>query len=79
VAGEGVVARKAVAALAGVWFDARVDFGVALEVVLPDEALSAVWALVLPVVEMGLNVALDVLLAAERLVAPFVETPPFPV
>jgi hypothetical protein len=77
--GEGIVAGEAVAALARVGLDARVDFGVPLEVVLPHEALLAGRALVLPVVQMGLHVALDVLLSTEGLVAPFEEAPPLPI
>lgn len=79
VAGEGVVAGEAVAALAGVGLDAGVDLGVALEVVLADEALVAGRALVLAVVEMGLDVRLDVLLAAKLLAAVVVQAHPLAV
>lgn len=49
MAGEGIVAREAVTAGTWIGLDAAVDLGVALEVVLADEALTAVRALELAV------------------------------
>ena len=66
---HGMRSGEAVAALAWVWLDACVDLGVAFEIVLADKTLLACWALVLPVIEMGLDMALDVLLAAKSLPA----------
>lgn len=52
------------------------NLGMALEVVLPNEALVAVIATELAVTEMGLNVAANVLAAAKGLVALWIQTGP---
>jgi len=76
VARESIMARKAVAALTWVWLDSSVDLGVALEIVLADEAFLAGWALILPVIEMGLDVALDILFPSKAFPAVLVATDP---
>jgi hypothetical protein len=43
--------------------------GMAFEIVLSNEAFLACWTLELPIVKMGLDMRLDVLLAAKFLVA----------
>ena len=60
VTGEGIMARKGVSAETGVGFYSRVDFGVAFEVVLADEAFPTDFAAVLAVAEMCLDVRFDV-------------------
>lgn len=55
MAGEGVLAGEASAARALVGLVAGVDLGVALQIVLADEALAAVVALKLTVTQVGLN------------------------
>lgn len=60
---------ESVSAVACVWFDSGVYLSVSLEIVLTNKALSASRALILTIVEMGLDVGFDVLLAAEDLVA----------
>ena len=77
VAGEGVVARKRVAAEAGVRLRARMDLGVALEIVAAHKTLAAVVAAELAVAQVGLHVRLDVFFAPELLVAVFVLADPF--
>jgi hypothetical protein len=67
--GQRIMAREAVATGTRVGLDTTVDLGVALEVVLANEALATVRALELAVPEMGLHVGLDVFFAAEALVA----------
>lgn len=62
---ESIVARKFVAAVARIWLDACVNLGVSLEIVLTNKALPAGWALILAVVQMGLNVGLDVFFATK--------------
>ena len=79
VAGQSVVACKAVAAVARIGLDARVDLGMALEVVLAYKTLLACGALVLSVVEMCLHVRLDVFLAAKLLAAELKGTCPLAV
>ena len=76
---ECMMPREAVAAFAWVWLDARVDLGMALEVVLAHEALLAGWTLILPVVEVRLYVTLDVFLAAKPFPTVFVCAYPFAV
>ena len=79
MAGERVMPGEAVAARARVGLDAAVDLGVALEVVLTHETLAAVVAAILSVAKMGLDMRLDILLAAEFLIAFRVETSPLAV
>lgn len=76
VPGEGVLAGEAAAAGAAVRLVARVDFGVPLQVVLPHEALAAMVAAELPVAQVRLHVAADVLAPAERLAAGWEEARP---
>lgn len=77
VTGQGVLSSEPGATGALVRLATRVDFGVALEVVLADEAFTAAVATVLAVAEMGLHVGSDVFAASEGLVAAWVETCPF--
>jgi hypothetical protein len=76
VSGECVVAGEAVPAFAWIRFDARVDFGMALEVMLTHKALVTIRALVLPVVEMGLDVGFDVLFTPESFITVLEDTDP---
>jgi hypothetical protein len=74
---QGIVSGKAVPTLTRIWLHAAMNFGMAFEIVLSDEAFLAVGALELSVSEMGLDVRLDVLLPSKAFLAIRVETNPF--
>ena len=72
VSGESIMPGEGVAAETRVWLGAGMDLGMSLQVVTSNEALVAVVAFELTITKMSLDVGLDVLLAAETLIAVFV-------
>lgn len=70
---------EAVATFAWIWFDATVDFGMSLEIVLADETFLAMKTLKLAISEVRLHVGLDIFFAPETFVALRVETQPLAV
>lgn len=77
VTSQGVMTGEQVSTEAFVGLIARVDLGMAFEIVTTDKALAAVVALVLAVTQVGLDVGLDVLLPAKPSLAARVEADPF--
>ena len=71
VTSESIVPSKRVAAKARIRFRAGVDFGMAFQIVAPDEALVAMVTFELTVTQMSLHMGFDVLLPSEALVTPF--------
>ena len=74
---QSIVPGEGIAACTGVWLAARVDLGVAFEVVASNKALVAVVAAELTIAKMCLDMRLDVFFAAELFVAVFVFADPF--
>lgn len=77
VPGQRIVARKRIATETWVRLGARVNLGVAFEVVAAHETLVAMVTSELSIAEMGLHVRLDVLLSSKFLVAVLVLADPF--
>ena len=68
---------KGAATGADIVFNTHVDLGVAIKIVLSNEALFACVTLVLPITEMGLNMRTYILTAAElRVPAAGIKAPP---
>jgi hypothetical protein len=74
---ESVMSRKLVTAVARVRFNAGVNLGVSLKIVLSNKALHTSRALILAIIQVSLNVGLDVLLATKLLSAIVKQTSPF--
>ena len=76
VASQCVMPGKSITAEARVGFGAGVDLGMSLQIMATYEAFVAMIAAELPVAKVCLHVRLDVLLAAELLVATIVTADP---
>lgn len=73
------MASKTVTTFAGVRLDPSVYLGVSLQVMLTNKALLAVWALILAVIKMRLDVRLDILLSPETLATVIIQAKPLAV
>jgi hypothetical protein len=69
VSSKSVLSSEGVPTETRIWFRARMNFGMPLEIVSTDEALVAVITLELSIVKVSLYVRFDVLFPAEALVA----------
>lgn len=65
---QGIMTCKTVAAFAGIWLHAGVDFGMAFQIMATDKTLAAVVTFKLPIPKVSLDVRFNIFLSAEAFV-----------